>query len=216
MFKYAVIYAGGEGTRMLPLTNYVPKALVLINKIPLIDYNIKLLRKNNIKHIYVTYSYKGEQLLVHLKDKVDGFINTTNKDNAYFLYNSFIKFIDEPVICMPCDIIVDINFKNIYTENVKLKYPIHSIIPTKPHKNISGDFITFSNNIITQLNRKKKTELYASGIQIINPKRVNSLTTPKQKFNKVWEQLIKYKQLHLINIQPKKWKAYDTLNSIYE
>lgn len=216
MFKYAVIYAGGKGTRMLPLTDYVPKALVHVNKIPLIEHTINLLRKNNIKQIYVTYSHKSEQLLTHLKDKVTGFVNTTNKDNAYFLYNSFIKFIDEPVICMPCDIIVDINFKEVYTEFIKQKYPIHSIIPTKPHKDITGDYIISSNNIITQLTRKKKTNLYASGIQIINPKRINILTTPQENFNEVWKQVIKYKQLYLLNVQPKKWKAYDTLNSIYE
>lgn len=214
MFKYAVIYAGGAGTRMLPLTQYIPKALIEINNTPLIDYAINFLRKNKIKHIYVTYAYKSEQILTYLKNKVEGFINTTNKDNSYFLYNSFIKEIDEPVVCMPCDIIVNLNLKQVYTEYKKNNYPAHCIIPVKTNKNISGDYITEQSGIITRLDRKKETNKYACGIQIINPKQVNELTRACNNFNKVWQQLIALKQLYVLNVEPKTWRAYDNIQNL--
>ena len=214
MFKYAVIYAGGNGTRMLPLTQYIPKGLVHINGKPLIDHVIDFLKSNGVKHIYVTYSYKSEQIFSHLKDRVSGFINTSNKDNSYFLYNSFIKYINQPIICMPCDIIVDIDLKKVYSEFLKMHSPVHSLIPVNVKKNISGDYITSSNGIITKLDRKQNTGIYASGIQIINPYHVNKLTKAEDNFTNVWKQLISFKQLHLLDVKPSTWQAYDNIKDI--
>ena len=214
MFKYAVIYAGGTGTRMLPLTQYIPKALIQINKKPLIDYTIDFLKKNKVKHIYVTYSYKSEQIFSHLKDKVSGFINTTNKDNSYFLYNSFIKEINEPVICMPCDIVIDVDLKKVYSAFLQMHSPVHSLIPVNVKKGINGDYITALNSVITKLDRNKNTGIYASGIQIINPAGVNKLTKAEDNFINVWKQLITLNQLHLINIKPSVWQAYDNIKDI--
>ena len=214
MFKYAVIYAGGNGTRMLPLTQYIPKGLVPVNGKPLIDYVIDFLKLNGIEYIYVTYSYKSEQIFSHLKDRVNGFINTTNKDNSYFLYNSFIKYIDEPIICMPCDIIVDIDLKKVYSKFLKMHSPMHSLIPANVKKGISGDYITSLKGLVTKLDRKQNTGIYASGIQIINPHRVNKLTKAEDNFNNVWKQLISLKQLYLLDVKPSAWQAYDNIKDV--
>jgi NDP-sugar pyrophosphorylase family protein len=214
MFKYAVIYAGGEGTRMLPLTQYVPKGLIQIKGKPLIDYVIDFLKQNSIEQIYVTYSYKSEQILTYLKDKASGFINTTNKDNSYFLYNSFIKHINEPVVCMPCDIIVNLDLKRVYTTYTQLQNPVHALMPVDVKQSISGDYITSSDNYITKLDRDKNTGIYSSGIQIINPALLNEITKPVNNFCEVWDQLIKLNKLHLIDIKPEVWSAYDNIKDI--
>jgi NDP-sugar pyrophosphorylase family protein len=214
MFKYAVIYAGGEGTRMLPLTQYIPKGLIQIKGKSLIDYVIDFLRQNGIEQIYVTYSYKSEQILTYLKDKVNGFINTTNKDNSYFLYNSFAKYINEPIVCMPCDIIVNLDLKRVYNTYTQSQNPVHAIIPVNVKQGISGDYITSSGNHITKLDRDKNTGIYSSGIQIINPALLNEITKPVNNFCEVWDQLIKLNKLHLIDIKPEVWSAYDNINDI--
>jgi NDP-sugar pyrophosphorylase family protein len=214
MFKYAVIYAGGEGTRMLPLTQYVPKGLIQIKGIPLIDYALKFLKHNDIEQIYVTYSYKSEQILTYLKDKVSGFINTTNKDNSYFLYNSFIKHIDEPIVCMPCDIIVNLDLKDVYNKYCQIQDPVHALIPVNAKKGISGDYITTSDNSIINLDRNTNTGIYACGIQITTPALLNKITKPVDNFYGVWKQLINRNQLHLINIKPRTWRAYDSINDL--
>ncbi|WLR43945.1 sugar phosphate nucleotidyltransferase [Bacillus carboniphilus] len=57
----AVILAGGEGIRLLPLTCFHPKPMVpLVNK-PVLEYSIKLLKKHGINIIYfIVYHYKKE------------------------------------------------------------------------------------------------------------------------------------------------------------
>ena len=53
----AVIMAGGEGTRLRPLTCDVPKPMVPILNRPVMEYTIKLLNKHNINDISVTLAY---------------------------------------------------------------------------------------------------------------------------------------------------------------
>ena len=41
----AIILAGGRGKRLRPITDYVPKPLVPINNMPIIEWQIKYLKK---------------------------------------------------------------------------------------------------------------------------------------------------------------------------
>ncbi len=63
-----VILAGGEGKRLRPLTDSVPKPLVRINGKAIIDYQIDLFRKLGIKEIIVLGGYKNGELQRHFSD----------------------------------------------------------------------------------------------------------------------------------------------------
>ncbi len=72
----AVIMAGGEGTRLRPLTCGMPKPMVPVLNKPVMEYTIELLKKHNIKEVSVTLAYlpssiteyfgKGDGWGVHL------------------------------------------------------------------------------------------------------------------------------------------------------
>lgn len=64
----AVILAGGEGKRLLPLTSDKPKALVPVLKRPLIEWIILWLKNNGVKEVVVSVDYKKEALMEHLGD----------------------------------------------------------------------------------------------------------------------------------------------------
>lgn len=64
----AIIMSAGMGTRLLPLTNDVPKPLIQINGIPLIEYNIEALIKNSIKDIYIVVGHLKDNFY-YLKEK---------------------------------------------------------------------------------------------------------------------------------------------------
>lgn len=64
----AVILAAGLGSRLRPITNEVPKCMVPVNGIRIIDKQIDNLLSNGVTEIYVVDGYKAEVLADHLKD----------------------------------------------------------------------------------------------------------------------------------------------------
>ena len=63
-----VILAGGEGKRLRPLTDTVPKPLVRINGKPIIDYQIDLFKKLGVKEFVVLGGYKSGELYEHFSN----------------------------------------------------------------------------------------------------------------------------------------------------
>lgn len=62
----AVILAAGVGSRLRPITNDIPKCMVSVNGIRIIDKQIDNLLKVGINEIYVVSGYKHDILIDHL------------------------------------------------------------------------------------------------------------------------------------------------------
>ena len=62
----AVILAGGFGKRLKPITDNRPKPMIEILGKPIIEWQIRLLSKNNIKEIIICVGYLKEQIINHI------------------------------------------------------------------------------------------------------------------------------------------------------
>ncbi len=69
----AIILAGGKGKRLMPLTSIIPKPLVKVTNVPMVDYAIAHLIYADIKHIILALAYKGKELKEYIN-------NTWTKD----------------------------------------------------------------------------------------------------------------------------------------
>ena len=58
----AVIMAGGRGQRLSPLTDSVPKPLLVVGDKPIIDHNISRLAQYGIDDYWISVKYLGEQI----------------------------------------------------------------------------------------------------------------------------------------------------------
>ena len=67
--KYAVILAGGYGSRLENLTKLKPKPLITIKKKPLLIYIIELYLKYNKKNFIIPIGYKGEKIIQFFSKK---------------------------------------------------------------------------------------------------------------------------------------------------
>lgn len=64
----AVILAGGLGTRLRPITETIPKPMVLIAGRPYLEYQIAYLRDQKMTDILLLIGYKGEHIENHFGD----------------------------------------------------------------------------------------------------------------------------------------------------
>jgi len=58
----AIILAGGRGKRLRPITDYVPKPLVPIKNIPIIEWQIKYLKKYGVNEVIICTGYKTKMI----------------------------------------------------------------------------------------------------------------------------------------------------------
>jgi NDP-sugar pyrophosphorylase family protein len=58
----AAILAGGFATRLRPITEQIPKALIDINGAPFIAHQLRLLRSRGIRRAVLCLGYRGEQV----------------------------------------------------------------------------------------------------------------------------------------------------------
>ena len=64
----AMILAAGKGTRLRPLTNRMPKAMVPVDGRPLLEYNIELLREHGVRDIAVNLHAHADAITEHFGD----------------------------------------------------------------------------------------------------------------------------------------------------
>jgi mannose-1-phosphate guanylyltransferase len=64
----AVILAGGLGTRLLPLTEAIPKPMVQVGGMPYLEHQLRLLAEQEIREILLLTGYLGEQIESYFGD----------------------------------------------------------------------------------------------------------------------------------------------------
>ena len=217
MIKSAIILAAGKGRRMLPLTKKIPKALVKIKNKTLIERKINSLRKIKINNIHVTVGHKSFLLSKYLyKKQINSIINTKGKNNTWWIFNTLLGYINEDILLSTCDSIIDLNKKFLDREIKKNSKNICTLLLVEANKNFRGDYILIRNNRIKEISRNKKTNFFASGIQIINPFKIRKLLKNQKisNFNELWNFLIKKNKIGYTEIYKKKWSSFDTSEQV--
>lgn len=213
-FRHALIMAAGRGQRMMPLTADIPKAMASHDGSTLIANGIEKLH-GTIENIHITVGYKGAMLAKHvIEHRVTSVLNTDGKGNAWWIFNTLLKYVDEPILVLTCDNVVDLDVDQLSQDYEEKKNPACMVVPVKPVKGLEGDYIFHTGGIVTELNRHKPSEIYCSGIQILNPASVNRLVPPTENFYEVWKALILRKELFCSSVYPKTWFTVDTTQQL--
>jgi len=73
----AVIIAGGKGTRLEEKTEDLPKPMVSVGGVPLIETVIRWLKRNDVKNLVIGTAYKKEKIMDYLRDGSKFGVNIT-------------------------------------------------------------------------------------------------------------------------------------------
>lgn len=77
----AIILAAGQGTRLRPLTDSIPKCLLQIDNRPILDYQIDTLSSHGVDEIILVTGFMGERVREHC----------SNKENITLITNPLFK-----------------------------------------------------------------------------------------------------------------------------
>ncbi len=113
----AVVMAGGEGSRLRPLTCQIPKPMVPVMNRPLIEYTADLLYYHGIHDVAVTLQYLPEQIREHFGDgsahhlRMRYYVEDEPLGTAGSVKNA-APFLDQTFIVISGDALTDIDLTN--------------------------------------------------------------------------------------------------------
>ncbi len=209
---HALIMAAGRGVRMLPLTETMPKAMAPFAGTTLIAQGIDKIRPH-VRDVHVTVGHHGAMLAEHvIQHGASTVINTHGHGNSWWLYNSFLSLLGSPLLVLTCDNVVELDFELLQHEYERIGEPACMIVPVRPVDGVDGDYIVHDDaDVVTGITRDTVTDLYCSGIQVINPHRTVALTEATEEFTAVWKQLLPLREVRMSRIYPQSWYSVDTL-----
>ena len=196
------------------LTDVVPKPMAPLKGGTLISQGIELVKKE-VPNIHITVGYKKAMLAEHvIQQGASSVLNTEGQSNAWWIFHTLLKNLDEPLYVLTCDNVTELDFGMLEQNYYDLKQPACMIVPVTPVLGLEGDYIFHKDRFVTELNRNKPSDIYCSGIQVLNPKKLNSFCTHQGDFYSVWNDLIQQKQLMVSDVYPKKWISIDTFEQL--
>jgi NDP-sugar pyrophosphorylase family protein len=208
--RHAVVLAAGRGLRMMPATADLPKAMMPYLQSTLIANGIDRIRPH-IDNIHVTVGYKGAVLAQHaIEHGVSSVHNTEGHSNSWWVFNTLLGEIDEPMFVLTCDNVTDLDFQALAEDYFALGEPACLLVPVSPVAGIDGDYIFHDGPVVIELTRDRPAETYGSGIQVLNPARIKRQCSGEGDFSTVWNELIADRQLFMSSVRPLKWFSVDT------
>lgn len=171
--EIAVLMAAGLGSRMRPLTDKIPKPLVCVNGIPLIETMIQGLLVRKIRRIYIVVGYKKE-MFDYLPVKYEEVVLVENKE--YLVKNNISSiyavcdYLGENA-CFICE--ADIYVKNMYIFQAELS---NSVYYGRMVRGYSDDWVfEVVNDRITRI-KKGGSNLYnMTGVAYLTQRDANLL-----------------------------------------
>ena len=170
---FLVIMAGGRGTRLKPLTNKVPKALLKFKNKPLIEHIIDSAIKKGILNFIVSVFYKKKMIINYLKSKNLPGLNISyikeKKPLGTIGSIKYIKNIKKSFFVFNCDSLVDINLDELMKYHLEKKSILTIVIKNYKYNNPYG-VIKYSNYKFISFEEKPSINFNINcGIYVFKP-----------------------------------------------
>lgn len=170
-----IIMAGGKGTRLYPYTKILPKPLIPIGEIPILERIINRFYEYGLMDYYLTVNYKKEMIRSYFTESnVPYHIHYVEEDKPLGTAGS-IKLIQkkfqQPVIVTNCDVLIEADYADIYEKHRESESAM-TIVTALKHMEIPYGVINASEGgVVTSMEEKPHHSYFVNtGMYIVNPK----------------------------------------------
>ncbi len=189
----AVIMAGGEGTRLRPLTCNRAKPMVPVVNKPVIEHSIELLKRHGIRDIIISLFYLPENIQNYFGDGSDWDVSITYSVEETPMgtaggVKKAIGDFDSTFIVMSGDGIIDFDITSIIEFHKNKKSPFTIVLARVSHPTEYGIVITREDGKIEKfLEKPSWSEVFSdtanTGMYIIEPKIIKKHIPDNTKFD---------------------------------
>ena len=113
----AVVMAGGFGTRLLPLTEELPKPMLPVGDRPLLELTIEQLRQSGIRRVNVTTHYRRDVITQHFGDGREFGVDIQYVEEEQPLGTagaiSLMEVSEEPLLVINGDILTKVDYRTM-------------------------------------------------------------------------------------------------------
>lgn len=194
-----VIMAGGKGTRISSLFSDIPKPMIRIDGVPVLEREIECLVSQGFDDIIITVSHLGKVIIDYFGDgsgvspvtgkpfhaHISYYFEKTPLGNGGALFKIKDQLTDE-FLLLNADAVFDVNFKRFVEAHHKMGGLVTLFVHSNSHPYDSGLLITDKNGAVVQWLAKedKRPQWYFNivnaGLHVMNKKVLDHIVeTPK-------------------------------------
>ena len=209
-----IIFCGGKGLRLRPLTFNTPKPLIKIDNKSIIEHLINQFLKNKINNIIIATGYKSQLFKQFLKKKYKGnnikIINSGINSDIIYRLNKCLKYSRENIIACYGDTLINININKLIDKYYK---NYNKIIMTNYELKTSFGIVKINNNndIVDFMEKPNLNIWYNVGYFMFNKK----FETVTKKY-KTFKNFLKHMAISKNIKSFKHYGQHITINTISE
>ncbi len=175
-----VIMAGGEGTRLKPITNVIPKPLVPVGDKTILEVIMDQFEGIGCRKFYMSLNYKAdivEYYLGHLEHKYDIEFFREEKPLGTIGSVRLLKGkINTPFFVSNCDSINEQDYRDVWDYHVNNHNDMTIVTMVKSFKIPYGVIKTGEDGLLTTLQEKpEQTYQVNTGVYILNPECIDEI-----------------------------------------
>ena len=169
-----VIMAGGKGTRLYPYTKILPKPLIPIGDIPIMERIIDKFRDVGVTDFYATVNYRKNMIKSYFTDTAKDYEIKYVEENQPLGTAGSLRLIEEdfeqPFIVTNCDILIHADYEDVYRYHRESGNELTIVSALKNIVVPYGVIHSSENGAVQSMEEKPKLSYFVNtGMYILNP-----------------------------------------------
>lgn len=175
-----IVMAGGKGTRLYPYTKILPKPLIPIGDVPILERILSRFNESGVNEFFITVNYRKEMIKSYFNELNPPYNITYVEEDKPLGTAGSIRLIKKkfntPVLITNCDILIEANYANIieYHKNSGNQLTIVSSVKnmTIPY----GVIHSKEDGLVSSMDEKPQLSfLINTGMYVISPEYIERI-----------------------------------------